>query len=80
MEYVDLAKWFVTCDIGVSVLDFVSSSFPHLVPDLGRDFSSGSFCILSALCTPSVPVSLPSHTPSSLCSSFIFRSFSSSFP
>ena len=63
MEYVDLAKWFVSCDIGVSFLDFVSSSFPHLVPDLARDFSSGSSHILAALRTPSLSVSLPSHSP-----------------
>ena len=63
MEYVNLAKWFVSCDIGISFLDFVSSSFPHLVPDLARDFSSGSSHILVALRTPSLPVSLPSHTP-----------------
>ena len=63
MQYVDLAKWFVSCYIGVSFLDFVSSSFPHLVPDLACDFSSGSSRLLSALRTPSLPVSLPSHTP-----------------
>ena len=63
LEYVDLAKWFVSCDLGVSFLDFVSSSFPHLVPDLARDFSSGSSRLLSALCTPSPSVSLPSRTP-----------------
>ena len=78
MEYVDLAKWFVSCNIGVSFLDFVSSSFPHLVPDLARDFSSGSSRLLSALHTPSLPVSLPSRTPL-LSATFVFSSFGSSF-
>ena len=61
-EYVDLAKWFVSCGIGVSFLDFVSCSFPHLVPDLARDFSSGSSLLLPAL-RSSLPVSSPSSAP-----------------
>ena len=64
-EYVDLAKWYVSCDLGISFLDFVSSSFPHLVPDLARDFSTGSSHLLSALHSSTTPVSFPSRPPPS---------------
>ena len=64
-EYVDLAKWFASCDLGVGFLDFVSSSFPHLVRDLARDFSTGSSCLLSALHSSSPSVSFPSRPPAS---------------
>ena len=46
-------------------MDLVSSSFPHLVPDLARDFSTGSSRLLSALRSSAPPVSLPSVPPSS---------------
>ena len=47
-EYQSLARWFLTS--GAS--DFaalVRSSFPHLLPDLLRDFSSGSSLFLTTL-------------------------------
>ena len=52
---------FASYDLGVGFLDFVSSSFPHLVPDLARDFSTGSSCLLSALRSSSPSVSFPSR-------------------
>ena len=65
-EFIELAKWFVSSAVGVNFFDFVSSSFPHLVPDLARDCASGSSQLLSALRSsfPPAATSASSSAPS----------------
>ena len=57
-EYQAFACWFLGSGcVGVGFYGFVGSSYPHLIPELSRDFASGSFLFLSALC--SSPSSIP---------------------
>ena len=48
---------------GVNFAGFVRSSYPHLLPDLARDFSSGSSLFLAALHSPPLPSSSAAAFP-----------------
>ena len=59
VEYQALARWFLgSGGVGIDFYGFVSSSYPHLVPELSRDFSSDSSLFLSALHSPPPSISL----------------------
>ena len=66
-DYQSLARLLVGSG-GTDFAEFVSSSYPHLLPDLLRDFASGSSLFLAALHSPSLllpPGSLASPHASS---------------
>ena len=65
-DYQSLARWFVTSG-GTDFAGLVSSSFPHLLPDIARDFASGSSLFLTTLHSVAPPPasvsSSASHPP-----------------
>ena len=65
-EYQSLARWFLSSG-GSDFAALVRSSFPHLLPDLSRDFTSGSSLFLTTLRSapplPAPPVSSASLAP-----------------
>ena len=64
--YQSLARWFVT-SWGTDFAGLVRSSFPHLLPDVVRDFASGSSLFLTTLLSVATPSQTP--PPSSVSSS-----------
>ena len=53
-EYQSLARWFLTSG-GTDFAGLVRSSFPHLLPDLACNFTSGSSLLLTTLCSVAPP-------------------------
>ena len=68
-DYQSLARWFVTSGV-TDFAGLVRSSFPHLLPDLARDFTSGSFLFLTTLCSVSPPSQAPSSSSVSSTASY----------
>ena len=67
-DYQSLARWFLTSG-GSDFVGLVRFSFPHLLPDLARDFSSGSSLFLTALRSVSPPPFLPPSSSGSSAAS-----------
>ena len=67
-DYQSLARWFLTSG-GSDFAGLVRSSFPHLLPDLARHFSSGSSLFLTTLRSVSPPSLAPpfSSPPCARC-------------
>ena len=63
--YQSLARWFVTSG-GTDFAGLVRSSFPHLLPDVARDFASDSSLFLTTLHSGAPPSQAP--PPSSVSS------------
>ena len=62
-EYQSLARWFLSSG-GTDFAALVRSSFPHLLPDLSRDFTSGSSLFLTTLrSAPPLPAPPVSSAP-----------------
>ena len=55
--YQSVARWFVSSG-GTDFAGIVRSSFPHLLPDLARDFSSGNSLFLATLRSSAYPSQL----------------------